>query len=231
METEDKVQRVVVRKKGMKSGRLYLRIGPNGVLRVTAALDVPDERIDSFVRSKRAWWEGRLATKTLSHGYRDGDAFRFMGRLLRLELVVDAEANRCVVKDNRLILYLKDANASNEQRQAIIGAAFVDELRKAILARLPFWMERMDIGAAPEVRFNNAWRMWACCRPQRRELRFSARVAALPPSLIDYLIVHELAHLRVQSHGPAFWAEVERILPDFKERENGLRDRYCDSFF
>lgn len=231
METEDKVQYTLIRKSGLKPGRVHLRVGSDGVPMATAAPDVPEEAIEAFVRSKRAWLQRQTSTKTLSHDYKDGDAFLLMGRIVRLELVVGAEAARCVAQGSRLILYLRGSDASIELRRALIGAAFAGELRKVLDTRLPFWMERMGIRRRLSVRFSNARRMWACCRPERSQLCFSIRAAALDPSLIDYLIVHELAHLRVRGHGPAFRAEVERVLPDRKEREDSLRRCYLDSFF
>jgi len=49
------------------------------------------------------------------------------------------------------------------------------------------------------------------------------RLAQLPPSLIDYVILHELCHLRHHDHSKAFWALVERHMGDYKERREALR--------
>lgn len=44
-----------------------------------------------------------------------------------------------------------------------------------------------------------------------------------PPDVVDYVVVHELAHLREQNHSAAFWAEVEKMMPDFKPRRDWLK--------
>ncbi|MDP9403726.1 MAG: M48 family metallopeptidase [Actinomycetota bacterium] len=56
---------------------------------------------------------------------------------------------------------------------------------------------------------NQEWR-WGSCTPADRTIRISSRVAAYPPWVLDYVIVHELAHLTVPGHGPSFWALVGR---------------------
>lgn len=56
---------------------------------------------------------------------------------------------------------------------------------------------------------NQEWR-WGSCTPSDGAIRISTRLAAEPAWVLDYVIMHELAHLRVPGHGPAFWALVER---------------------
>ncbi len=63
---------------------------------------------------------------------------------------------------------------------------------------------------------------WGSCSP-RGVLRFNWRVITVPPSLIDYVVVHELAHLRIRTHGPDYWAEVALLIPDHRERRHRLR--------
>jgi len=64
---------------------------------------------------------------------------------------------------------------------------------------------------------------WGSCSP-RGVLRFNWRVITAPPALIDYVVAHELAHLRIRTHGPAYWAEVALLIPDHRERRRRLRE-------
>lgn len=63
---------------------------------------------------------------------------------------------------------------------------------------------------------------WGSCS-ERGNLNFNYLVVFLPPNLQDYLIVHELCHLREFNHSPAFWAEVAKTIPNFRERRAQLR--------
>jgi hypothetical protein len=55
-------------------------------------------------------------------------------------------------------------------------------------------------------------------------IQLNARLAVLPPDLADYVILHELVHTRVRGHGPSFWAELERHMPDARRRQARLRE-------
>ena len=65
-------------------------------------------------------------------------------------------------------------------------------------------------------------RSWASCAPDGT-LRFNWRTMMLEPSLIDYIVVHELAHLQICRHSPDFWALVYGVMPDARHRRQRLR--------
>jgi predicted metal-dependent hydrolase len=64
---------------------------------------------------------------------------------------------------------------------------------------------------------------WGSCSPTKR-LNFHWRTILLPPEIIDYIIVHELVHLREPRHGGEFWRRVERIIPDYVQRKQWLSE-------
>jgi predicted metal-dependent hydrolase len=73
-----------------------------------------------------------------------------------------------------------------------------------------------------QVLVRNQKRQWGSCA-RDGTLRFNWRLVMLDPSLIEYVVVHELAHLRVRNHSPQFWSVVEAAMPDFNERRKRLR--------
>ncbi len=64
---------------------------------------------------------------------------------------------------------------------------------------------------------------WGSCS-SKGNLNFNWKLMMMPETVIDYVVVHELAHRKHMDHSPAFWREVEKILPDYKERRNWLRE-------
>jgi predicted metal-dependent hydrolase len=64
---------------------------------------------------------------------------------------------------------------------------------------------------------------WGSCSG-KGNLNFNCLLMRTPETILDYVVVHELCHLKEMNHSPRFWAEVEKILPDYKERRKWLKD-------
>lgn len=90
--------------------------------------------------------------------------------------------------------------------------------------RLEYW--RVIMGEAPVTwKVRNMKTQWGNCRAQRRLLTFNLQLARIPENLRDYILVHELAHLKVPNHSPSFYAHVARFMPDWAERRKALKSR------
>ena len=85
------------------------------------------------------------------------------------------------------------------------------------------WHPRLGRGPAPRVLIRDQRQRWGSCAPDGT-LRFNWRAVMLEPALIDYIVVHELAHLAVRSHSPEFWRIVTAAMPDAQHRRRRLRE-------
>lgn len=65
---------------------------------------------------------------------------------------------------------------------------------------------------------------WGSCS-SKENLNFNCLLALMPPEVFDYVVVHELCHLKEMNHSPKFWAEVEKHLPDYKARKKWLKEQ------
>jgi hypothetical protein len=72
------------------------------------------------------------------------------------------------------------------------------------------------------LRITSARRRWGSCGP-KGTLNFSWRLVMAPPPVIDYVIVHELAHLEIRNHSRLFWERVARWSPDYKQQQAWLK--------
>ena len=72
------------------------------------------------------------------------------------------------------------------------------------------------------VRIKNVKTIWGSCS-SKNNLNFNFKLFFLPEALIDYVFVHELAHLKHMNHSKAFWSEVEKQIPDYKKRREELK--------
>ncbi len=92
--------------------------------------------------------------------------------------------------------------------------------------KLPARVDRIAglLGVRPkEILIRDQRKRWASCAPDGT-LRFNWRLIMAPPAMVDYVIAHELAHRRVRSHTPEYWAIVAQAVPDYRRRRDRLRD-------
>ena len=97
-----------------------------------------------------------------------------------------------------------------------------EEARKEIRARC-MWFS-LKTGHVPEtIRITDARQRWGSCT-HKGGLSFSWRLIQAPPEIVDYVVVHELVHISQPDHSKKFWAKIRKIMPDFEQRRNWLKD-------
>ena len=100
-------------------------------------------------------------------------------------------------------------------------AALKERARRILMPKVAFWSEKM--GLAPTgVKITAARTRYGSCSG-KNSLCFSCFLVNCPEAAIDLVVVHELCHIRVKNHGPAFYALLEQTLPDWRERKRLLR--------
>ncbi|MDE2861640.1 MAG: SprT family zinc-dependent metalloprotease [Chloroflexota bacterium] len=114
-----------------------------------------------------------------------------------------------------------------ELRDESARHAVVEWLRVQAAEKLPVeverWWPRLGTGEHARVRIGNQRRQWGNCSAEG-VIRFSWRVMMLEPELIEYVVVHEMAHLTRMDHSKEYWALVARAMPDAADRRRRLRE-------
>jgi len=96
-----------------------------------------------------------------------------------------------------------------------------EQARAVITARVRHWAGVMDIGYN-RIAIKDHRTLWGSCS-RKRNLNFNWRLAAAPAEALDYIVIHELCHLREMNHSKKFWAHVAALCPDYKARRKWLR--------
>jgi hypothetical protein len=197
-----------------------LTVDRDGSLYLHAPPDYDAETLAAWAHSKRMWIYRKLAEKDLWASARPikqfvtGEGFCYLGRSHRL-LVTDTDT----VGMHRGRLLIPRDQATTDPAAALIGW-YRERGRTWLSARLQPWAQRMGLTPTGlEVR--DLGYRWGSLTGKGR-LNIHWATLQLRPTLIDYVLVHELAHLNHPRHTPAFWATVERALPDYERRKNDL---------
>ncbi len=99
----------------------------------------------------------------------------------------------------------------------------IDQAKAILPAKTEYWAKVMGVTPAG-VRISRAQKRFGSCSATDR-IAYSYRLMAYPEEAIDYVVVHELAHIRHKNHSPDFYAFVARFLPDYKRRDAILKHR------
>jgi predicted metal-dependent hydrolase len=190
-----------------------LVVNEEAALIVRAPLHMPDRDIASVVREKSAWIHKHQArmrerlTQRPQRLYEEGEGFLWLGRTLRLTPL--AEARRVVREDGLLMVPLSGA----VERQRLVDHWYRQEARRILTERVRLWAALMGL-TVDRVTITAAMKRWGSCSG-RANLNFAARLIMAPLEVVDYVVVHELAHIPHKHHGPAFWALVDEQMPDY----------------
>jgi predicted metal-dependent hydrolase len=200
-----------------------ITVDRDGSLIMNAPNDCDEAELAAFAHEKRTWVYKKLAEKDLLLSHRpkkefvSGEGFAYLGRSHRL-LLADNRNDAVKLERGRLVMQRDLAT------RGLGTAAMIDWFRTRALRWLPRrvepWARRM--GVAPyAIDVRDLGYRWGSLGKNHR-INFHWATIQLPPTLIDYVIVHELAHVHDANHTPAFWMRVERAMPTFQTAKSEL---------
>lgn len=200
----------------------------DGSVRVSAPWFVGDEEIEAFVTSKRDW--------ILSHQARArerkqsaeptgcmGERISLLGRDYPLSVKPVSKDFGVTLLERELLLCVPK-DCSQEKKAAMLKdwqRAFLAEHVAPLIAK---W-EGITGLQASGWQIRDMKTRWGSCTITTGRIRLSLRLVALPSECLEYVILHELAHLRVSGHGREFYDLIGSFMPDYRERIQRMKDR------
>lgn len=194
-----------------------LTVTDRGEVLVHAPQGLPLEALRRVIEKHLPWIEKKRAALQAAWGALEKGKAYFRGRALGLEW---AAPGRGEVQLADGVLRLSPAVAGQDPWPLLL-AWYVRQAGTVLTERVRHFAPRLNL-APPPLALRHWRRRWGECRPDAR-LRFNWRLILLPPDSLDYVVIHELAHLLVPGHPPRFWQEVARHLPDYRHRRQWLK--------
>jgi predicted metal-dependent hydrolase len=200
---------------------IALIVTPEARVIVRAPLKAPAALIDDFVRKQQGWIKKKIGEmkgrpQAPAHAYEEGEIFWFLGREYPLHIVDSAGTQ--IQRTDLLCV----PRALMPDIRSGIQRWYREEAHTEIHSRC-MWFSMMTGYSPASVRITDARQRWGSCTC-RGGLNFSWRLIQAPLSIVDYVIVHELVHLRQPDHSRKFWAKVEALMPDYQRRREWLRE-------
>lgn len=197
-------------------------------LRVTAPRWVTVADIDAALADKERWilrklveWrEHARRRERLAVRWEEGGTVAFLGSMLTIR--IDGGTTHSVMRDGDVLRVGLPGDPDAERLKDAVQAWLQGQARELFAGRLPIYTARL--GREPtRWRLSSARTRWGSCAPDG-SIRLNWRLVHFPLEIVDYVVVHELAHLKEMNHGPKFWATVETLLPEFDAARRQLKD-------
>ncbi|WP_423459714.1 M48 family metallopeptidase [Ottowia sp. VDI28] len=223
-----------------KRRTIGLTIGTEGLV-VSAPRWTPLAEVETMLREKERWIIAKLGDARERHDrmesarieWRDGASIPFLGEQVILVLDPRQRHGRggAVLETGaeslpgvpRLTLHVGLPNsATPEQLRDTTQAWLMRQARRIFTARLDHFAPQLGV-QWQKLSLSSAGTRWGSASADG-SIRLNWRLVHFSESIIDYVVVHELAHLREMNHGPRFWAHVESVMPDYAERRGELKD-------
>ena len=207
---------------------LALQVDARGV-HVFAPHGLSLARLEAFVQARRDWLRTQLARRAEAppappvpdENVAHGSTFSLLGKTARI--VRDSPFRRprwSEDADGAPVLLLPAAYTDEQARRARLRC-IAERALTDFTARVAHYCARLQL-APPPVRLTRARSRWGSCSACSG-IRLNLRLAHLAPHLIDYVVAHEVAHLREMNHSPRFWAIVASLYPDWQRARRELR--------
>lgn len=156
------------------------------------------------------------------HQFCSGEEFSYRGKALILNLIVNADRKRIMVKKQAGKLLVVSPAADKEMIKKAMIKWYREQARELLTDKVDYYRKFINkpIG---EIRIKEQKSRWGSCSA-RGNLNFNWKIVMAPDEIIDYLVVHELCHLLHMNHSKDFWQSVGSILSDYKDRERWLKE-------
>jgi predicted metal-dependent hydrolase len=218
--------------------------------RKTVAIEVKEDKIivkcpyrcskayiDSVINKNKLWIE-QTHKKIMERSekrlkYVDGQIVYYLGRPYELEFNYDLK-NSLQLKQDKFMFTLESSKKGDntlleEMAKDMLMNWFRKEAKEYLNKRTFELADKLGV-SVNKVYIKNVKTIWGSCS-SKNNINYNIKLISMPEGVIDYVIIHELCHTLERNHSDKFWALVEKVIPDYKERRNFLNtssSKYCN---
>lgn len=210
----------------------------NGVV-VYTPKTITEEEVRDVLYGKARWIHGKLQeladvkVDVAPKEFVSGEKLLYLGRKYRLKVYREIQKNATIGFKQGKFIATVPSDWKQEKIQTILEKKLISWYRKYGLKKIherADYFEQLLGVKAKSIQLKTQHKRWGTCTPEGN-IYLNWRIVMAPVRVIDYIVVHELAHLRIPEHNQRFWNLVRSILPDYEEYKEWLRiygmELYC----
>lgn len=200
---------------------LSIYVEPEGNVSVRAPHDITQKQLDAIIDLKSYWiYKSKAELQELNRArvtrqISNGEGFLYLGKSYRLTIKKDLTKPLMLTEK-----YFQLREDKTDKARELFLQFYRDNGKKHISERVELFQKKLGVNPKT-IRVMDLKNRWAS--RGKSGLNFHWKLMLAPITVIDYIIVHELAHLKKQGHSPEFWELVRSVLPNYMEQKNWLR--------
>ena len=216
-----------IRRSARRRKTVSVSVDASGSVLLAAPAGFATQELDAVVRRKAAWID-RQVRRAKSQGsppsareFVSGESVLYLGRHYRLKVCPHGDAT-AKLRGRWLHVPAGERGYEPDHVRAALTAWLRHRAEERLPERVEAWCIKVGV-SMPPVLVTGQRKRWGSC-DQRGTVRLNWRIIQAPMRLVDYVVVHELVHLRHRGHGREYWQAVGRVLPDYDRRREELRE-------
>ena len=223
---------IEVQKKNIKNMHLQVK-PPDGHVVISAPLSMNDKAIEIYARTNLNWVKKQMERfqeqpRSGKRQYVSGETMYIWGKQYFLTFISDAQKNRFEIVGNKVFLRMRE-ESSVKQRESYVRERYRMMLKSEIERLLPKWEQITGL-------YCESWQTkymvtrWGTCNTDKKRLWFNLQLIQKPVECLEYVILHELIHLRERTHNEVFTSYMDLHMPSWREIRKQLNDSILDFY-
>lgn len=227
-----KVEKILgyeVHRKKIKN--INLRIRPNMEIYISAPMNLHSDYIENFIRSKEKWIKQVLQKikeakqNQLPSQYLSGEKHKYLGKEYELE-VKQGNSNRVSLKEGKIILtVISNIFENSDEKKKVMEKWYFENAQKVFVNAIQKWLEILD-ESIEKLSIKPMKSRWGSCNYVKRYINLNTELIKRTQFEIEYVVLHELTHLKYPNHGKGFYRYIENYMPNYKMAEKMLNAKH-----
>ena len=220
---------IQVTKKNIKNLHLSV-MPPNGIVKISAPTEITDDAIIAFASSRLTWIKTQIANfktqaRESKREYVSGESFYLFGKRYLLN-INKGKKNDLLIDNDRAFLTLK-TDITDKQKQHFVSNWYRKQLKAFLQKSVDTWSKKISL-------FPDSWQIkdmktkWGSCTKSKKKLWFNLQLVKKPIECINYVVVHELIHLKHEKHTEEFKSILTAYLPNWQLLKKELNSFILD---
>lgn len=203
-----------------KRRTIALAVAADASLVVRAPMNTPVSYIERLIETKLEWIRQAMARinsrpRPVAHEFVEGESFLHLGKTYKLRF--DKKATKKLEFKSAFIMSTRE----RKNARSVLIAWYKKEAKTQITERVAWYAKRSGLSYG-SIKITSANRRWGSCSTSGN-LNFSWKLIMAPLWVVDYVVVHELAHLEHKNHSPTFWSRVKVMYPSYEKAKMWLK--------